>query len=866
MDYSKEDVKSAAKGRWKSILVATGIPAERLDGKHHPCPKCEGTDRFRAFDDVDDTGGVICNQCHSEKNGDGFATLMWFNGWTFPQSLEFVAKETGCSSSNGQPTDNRDIVERVANDKRMPVDAFRKFGAESAEYGRKKVKVARVPVWNEEGAQACHFDIEPGKKGRFQKGGKHGLFLPGRVPEPGEAWLLVEGVKDAAALVGLGYLACGLPTCKLNKKFAQLFKDVDVIVVPDLDEAGKAGAEHTGGVLYGIAASVRIARLPGEFRAFGGDDIRDVLRGKHGEEAIRDCIEEATGWKPTVRGEHQGDPPKIEVESLNESRTLEKTLHALGNYRSDGQPVIYQRGSELVQVVCDPVELQGLDVPAGTPRVVGYPKALARALLLDVAEFWQWKTDQNGVEVMATVKPPTWLVNGTFDRNAFPASMPSLVGIVQAPTLRSDGTILQTPGYDAKSGVLYQPGKNSFPAIPDTPTQADAKAAAKKILDLVVDFPFASDAHKSVWLSYVLTLVCRSAVSGPAPLFAVDATVRGSGKSLLSDIASLIAYGQAAARKPWPAEDDETRKTITAIALAGLPAVTFDNLPTGSKVGGTSFDAALTSQVWQDRILGRSEMCELPMRCVFVCNGNNITFRGDTGRRALYCRIESREENPEDRTGFKYPDLLGHVRQNRGEYVRACLTLMRAWFENERPQVVDDSWGSFEAWNRTIRQAIIWAGAADPLETKREIRDADDSAQLVTAWHKAFAELDPDGDGLTTSDLLNHYQNGKSDLLTAAVEEGCYRGVTARTIGNAIKKHKGRVIAGRRLEYRRLHRANVWLLVGGNAQSTEQVDRPKRECNHLDTDAHSPANVIRDGITYCRTCDKYLGRVRAMAQ
>ena len=41
---------------------------------HGPCPDCGGTDRFRAFDDVNDSGGLLCNQCG--KRSDVFADLI----------------------------------------------------------------------------------------------------------------------------------------------------------------------------------------------------------------------------------------------------------------------------------------------------------------------------------------------------------------------------------------------------------------------------------------------------------------------------------------------------------------------------------------------------------------------------------------------------------------------------------------------------------------------------------------------------------------------------------------------------------------------------------------------------------------------
>ena len=68
-----KEVKRLAAGKWPEILSQVGgINRELLDGKHHPCPKCEGTDRFRMLDP--NAGAMYCNKCFSEKNGDGFAS------------------------------------------------------------------------------------------------------------------------------------------------------------------------------------------------------------------------------------------------------------------------------------------------------------------------------------------------------------------------------------------------------------------------------------------------------------------------------------------------------------------------------------------------------------------------------------------------------------------------------------------------------------------------------------------------------------------------------------------------------------------------------------------------------------------------
>jgi len=70
------EVKQAARGGWRNILISIGVAAQFLTGKHGPCPMCGGTDRFR-FADWDGDGGFLCNQCGS---GDGFELASRISG------------------------------------------------------------------------------------------------------------------------------------------------------------------------------------------------------------------------------------------------------------------------------------------------------------------------------------------------------------------------------------------------------------------------------------------------------------------------------------------------------------------------------------------------------------------------------------------------------------------------------------------------------------------------------------------------------------------------------------------------------------------------------------------------------------------
>ncbi len=808
-----DEVKRAAEGRWLQILAAAGLPSELLDGRQHPCPKCGGTDRFAVFGDVDVTGGVMCRQCFHHGNGDGLAAVQWLRGCTFREALVFVAEFVGISPQTSE-LPKPDIVQAVAKAKRMPVESFLQFGAKAEQRqipNRNEFQeVARVPVYNEHGQVHSHFDLTPDSKGYFKSGkGSSGLFFPGRLPQAGEQWLLVEGVKDAAALVGLGYLACGLPTCHMAAKYGPLFQGCEIVVVPDLDEPGSKGAQQTAARLAGIATAVRQARLPGEMLASGGADVRDVI-AREGADAVRTAIYAARPFEAS-----EGEPderPEVLID-FDEAKVAEQVLHHLGRLGWETPWIkpddaersrLYQRGGVLVHVVCDRnAEQSAITLPESVPQIRALPKALVRERITQAVRLLE-ETKKGEEIVLVPKRPAEWLVQGIHQRGEYGGNVRPLAGVIRTPSLRADGSILQTRGYDAATGLLYLPDKD-FSKVPEKPTQEDAKLAAEVLIDVVADFPFATAADRSIWLAAVLTLLARSAIAGPTPLFAFDANVRGAGKTLLADSAAIIATGSAMARVAWPGCDEEVRKLITSVAVEGWPAILLDNVAT--KLGGPALDAALTATTWQDRILRESRTTGLlPLTTVWLATGNNIELSADTARRTLLARLESLEEHPEDRSAFKHPDLKRYVRSERAKLAVAGLTLLRGYFAASCPEMDLPPWGSFDEWSRLIRHAIVWAGQADPRANCDAVRNADQSAQLVQLIHAGIEEADIECEGVTAADivrLLGHpvSEDGADQwaALREAMSEMCGTKLDARKIGYGLKKYLGRVCAGKRL-------------------------------------------------------------------
>src|SRR5687768_9455634 len=111
-------IKQGMQGRGAEILVAlAGLPRESLDGRHHPCPKCGGTDRFR-FEPVKEF--VVCNKCFHTRNGDVIAALQWANGWDFRTTLDSLSSYLGIKSS--EPPG--DVLEIVARQKGVRPDSL----------------------------------------------------------------------------------------------------------------------------------------------------------------------------------------------------------------------------------------------------------------------------------------------------------------------------------------------------------------------------------------------------------------------------------------------------------------------------------------------------------------------------------------------------------------------------------------------------------------------------------------------------------------------------------------------------------------------------------------------------------------------
>ena len=610
--------------------------------------------------------------------------------------------------------------------------------------------------------------------------------------ESGEWILVCEGEKDAdnAADLGLATTTFAGGAGKWHVSCSRLLQGARVALVPDNDPAGRKGAAKIAASLKAEGVHVHLIDLGGTAKGYDLSDWIEEQRLKDRAcEEIRDellaRIEASAKWT----AQHCDDRPRI-VLSTRQREVVDQGLSALAR-----SPEIYRRSGCLVQVVRDEIQGPGILRSPASPAIQPAAPPRVRELMSDSAA-WQTEDGQS-------THPPKWAVEALMARGTWPQLRP-LEGIIETPVLRPDGSILERPGYDPDTGLLYEPN-TAFRRVPEAPMCLEVEQALETLLEAVCDFPFATDAHRSAWLSSVLTSLGRFAFRGPSPLNLYDANVRAAGKSLLADVTGMIVLGRSMARMAPTHNDSEERKRITAIALAGDPLVLIDNV-TGP-LGSPALDAALTGTQWSDRLLGQSVQLNLPLRVVWFATGNNLQLCGDTSRRSLHVRLDSPEEFPERRGGFRHPQLLEWVRRNRARLVVAGLTILRAFVQAGRPDQSLTPWGSFDGWSALIRQALVWAGQADPGETRNALqvdadRDRETLERLLSGWAEAVSQA---GEALSVSQALKLLEDRPEDLvvLRAAVADLCSTPVgllpKPRALGNRLKKYCGRVIQGRAL-------------------------------------------------------------------
>jgi hypothetical protein len=372
---------------------------------------------------------------------------------------------------------------------------------------------------------------------------------------------------------------------------------------------------------------------------------------------------------------------------------------------------------------------------------------------------------------------------------------PVLLGVIETPSLRADGSIIQAPGYDPQSSLYYAPRQEfGMPDVAEHPTQEEAIAAAKYIDDeLLHDFKFVDRASRANYFAMLLTPIIRPAIDGATPMGMIDAPAAGSGKSLLANLVSLIAAGCPAQMRPLAKEDDEIRKSLSAMLAANPAGITvFDNL-TGT-ISSAALAEVLTAVEFADRELGRTRDIVTRVRCTWIGTGNNISVGGDLARRCYHVRIDPECAKPFERSDFKHPNLAEWVLSHRGELVAALLTMARAWFTARMP-AGGIRLGSFEKWSEMVSGILAYANVEGFMENRDDFYGESDTEsadweEFLLALRDQFHHAE-----FTAPEIVKSINSGNAPAVKNALPAGTAgRGsdLNATSLGKSLSNRRQR--------------------------------------------------------------------------
>ncbi|TFD12890.1 DUF3854 domain-containing protein [Cryobacterium sp. TMT1-2-2] len=604
-----------------------------------------------------------------------------------------------------------------------------------------------------------------------------------RAVKDAEVVLIVEGVKQALAalawapdtwsiyriagiwawrVAGDGVDESGSPT-----PFLAVVRGRPVVIIPDADAKTNIrvydGAAALGEACEGYgAASVKFARLPGADK----DGLDDLLARQSGDDARHELLQ---AWVTNAKS-RPADLPQRQRDQMRKAirdraATGIANLATTGNQfdgrvgidvsrdmrqvsldlldaliQGSGGVRVFQRDGELVRVR----RSRDGKNQNGVLKASALTRSALRRELLDVV--YPYTTPNGSILPAGLADALVDLVADHSDR------FPWLSGITRSPLVLTDGAVSTTPGYNPENGVFLDltPDVQGI-VVPEHPTDADIAAAAALIRDdlFAMDgvggrdgWAFASEADQTHAIAGLITPVIRANV-GKVPMLVFDGIHRGVGKGGCLDVIHRVAFGVPASIQTTPKSDEEMDKRITAKLRVSADTINLDEVQDKdgtSRLDSNSLGAVLTSEIYEGRKLGTSEVLSLPNMASWYGLGNNVQIPGDMIRRVYTCRLASDRTDLETRDNFRH-DLDSWVPENRAELLRAVLILVRAWYAEGQPEATKPfGFKSFTEWQRVVGGILHHAGINGFLSTVLTVRETADSEAVDNGEHWKWVE------------------------------------------------------------------------------------------------------------------------------
>lgn len=471
-------------------------------------------------------------------------------------------------------------------------------------------------------------------------------------------------------------------------------------------------------------------------------------------------------------------------------------------------PVLYVRGDGLVRVRRD--ERRNIVI-----EIVTVPMLLDR--LTKTANFYQEFSER-----LVDCFPPDDIAVNLLSQGQWP--FPPLEAVSETPFLRPDGSVVDCPGYDRQTAILYLPSTD-FPPVPASPTLEDVEKAKALLCEPIEQFPFVGDASKANWFAALFTCMLRPSIPGQVPLFAITAPSAGSGKTLLAMIPGMIASGRPVPVQGETVEVEEWRKRILSELLSPSPIAILDNLK--HILDSSQLEALLTTGYYEDRSLGTNKFLSLSNRKVWIATGNNLRVGDDLRRRSVPIFLDANSEFSWEDGRFHIRDLPTWVLEHRPSLVWACLTLARFWYVSGKPSEGLSILGSFESWSLLIGGLLRSIGIPGFMENHRSWYDRANDDELAWSafffsWYQAYGETSVTVASLvsdlrssdTSSEAMIALRESLPGFLADELDKAHFSGGRfQRVLGNALSKRRDLVKDGLKLVHAGVsHKTALWAI------------------------------------------------------
>lgn len=320
--------------------------------------------------------------------------------------------------------------------------------------------------------------------------------------------------------------------------------------------------------------------------------------------------------------------------------------------------------------------------------------------------------------------------------------------------------------------------------------------------DILIDFPWLSDADKQNFIALMLTPLIRYAINGNAPMFLIKSSRPRTGKTKLAEEVIGGTYlGKQVPAMQMARDEAEQQKRIMAMLIQGDSIIHIDNVNT--YLDSEAIATLITASEYRGRILGLTEQKTAPNFTTLIATANNPEATGEIVRRIVPITLQPKNDHPEMRDDFVHPNCLGYVLQNRKHILEHLIAMIQDWQQSGEPDGAIRL-GGFENWARVVGGVMRHHGYKKFMTNWQEWKDGSDPTgndllTMVQLWWEKYKNLAVSSGELCdiamANDLFDHIFAGRrtEQAKVVSFSMGVMRKNVDTPVGNyIIKRGPGR--------------------------------------------------------------------------